>query len=135
MNDLIQFNISSYKKKKYYAMSNAYAGWFSMRTQKTPSTMAANMVMPTPEMKSKRVPPLLPHGGGAKSQIQLAPSQDRATSHLIRPLGPDCGAYTSASLPVFLMPLCQLRSAKRNARQLIKVPSGWRMRVQGQGRT
>lgn len=34
----------------------------------------------------------------------------RDTSHLIRPFGPDWGAYTSASLPVFLMPLCQLRS-------------------------
>lgn len=38
--------------------------------------------------------------------------QERATSHLMRPLGPDCGAYTSASLPVFLRPLCQLRSVR-----------------------
>jgi hypothetical protein len=34
----------------------------------------------------------------------------RPTVHLIRPLGLDWGAYTSASLPVFLIPLCQLRS-------------------------
>jgi len=37
---------------------------------------------------------------------------ERATVHLMRPLGPDWGAYTSASLPVFLRPLCQLRSIK-----------------------
>lgn len=35
---------------------------------------------------------------------------ERETSHLISPLGPDWGANTSASLPVFWRPLCQLRS-------------------------
>ena len=35
----------------------------------------------------------------------------RVTVHCIRPFGFDCGAYTSASLPVFLIPLCQLKSA------------------------
>lgn len=34
----------------------------------------------------------------------------RETVHLIRPLGLDWGAYTSAFLPVFWTPLCQLRS-------------------------
>ena len=34
----------------------------------------------------------------------------RETVHWISPFGVDCGAYTSASLPVFLRPLCQLRS-------------------------
>ena len=33
------------------------------------------------------------------------------TVHSISPLGSDCGAYTSQSLPVFLRPLCQLISA------------------------
>lgn len=28
----------------------------------------------------------------------------RETEHLISPLGSDCGAYTSASLPVFFSP-------------------------------
>lgn len=35
---------------------------------------------------------------------------ERATVHLIRPFGFVCGTYTSASLPVFLSPLCQLKS-------------------------
>lgn len=35
------------------------------------------------------------------------------TVHWIRPLGSLCGAYTSASLPVFLRPLNQLKSAYR----------------------
>lgn len=35
-------------------------------------------------------------GDGARSS--------RATVHLMRPLGSDCGAYTSASLPVFFKP-------------------------------
>lgn len=34
----------------------------------------------------------------------------RETVHWINPFGVDCGAYTSASLPVFLRPLCQLKS-------------------------
>lgn len=34
----------------------------------------------------------------------------RVTVHWMRPLGSDCGAKTVASLPVFFMPLCQLRS-------------------------
>lgn len=45
-----------------------------------------------------------------ESIYSLAFWPDRATVHLIRPLGLDWGAYTSASLPVFLRPLCQLRS-------------------------
>lgn len=38
---------------------------------------------------------------------------ERPTVHLMRPLGFDWGAYTSASLPVFLVPLCQLRSRRK----------------------
>lgn len=45
-----------------------------------------------------------------KSIYSLAFGPARPTVHLIRPLGLDWGAYTSASLPVFLIPLCQLRS-------------------------
>lgn len=45
-----------------------------------------------------------------KSIYSLAFWPARPTVHLIRPLGLDWGAYTSASLPVFLIPLCQLRS-------------------------
>lgn len=37
----------------------------------------------------------------------------RATLTSISPLGPDCGAYTSASFPVFLVSLCQLRSISK----------------------
>lgn len=45
-----------------------------------------------------------------ESIYSLAFGPARPTVHLIRPLGLDWGAYTSASLPVFLIPLCQLRS-------------------------
>lgn len=38
----------------------------------------------------------------------------RPTVHLISPFGLVCGAYTSASLPVFFRPLCQLKSATNN---------------------
>jgi len=37
----------------------------------------------------------------------------RTTVHWMRPLGLDWGAYTSASLPVFLRPLCQLKSISK----------------------
>lgn len=33
------------------------------------------------------------------------------TVHLMSPFGPDWGAYTSASSPVFLRPLCHFKSA------------------------
>ena len=45
-----------------------------------------------------------------ESIYSLAFGPARPTVHLIRPLGLDWGAYTEASLPVFLRPLCQLRS-------------------------
>lgn len=48
-----------------------------------------------------------------KSIHSLAFWPARPTVHLIRPLGLDWGAYTSASLPVFLIPLCQLRSTSK----------------------
>lgn len=51
-------------------------------------------------------------------------AQERDTSHLMRPLGPDCGAYTSASLPVFLRPLCHERSGESEGGSVsVVVPS------------
>lgn len=37
--------------------------------------------------------------------------EGRTTVHLMSPFGPDWGAYTSASSPVFLRPLCHFKSA------------------------
>lgn len=65
--------------------------------------------------KGKAAAPL---GVVVKLYLYRRTSQSLATSHLMRPLGPDCGAYTSASLPVFFRPLCQLRSDGVIPRQL-----------------
>ena len=74
---------------------------------------ARNILSPMHVRETKALPILQPKTPSPSTQnktIDLTELNHRVTVHSIRPLGSDWGAYTSASLPVFLRPLCQLIS-------------------------